>query len=169
MDNNKKNLAYRVRPALEEDYSIICGFTNSELEQFYFSPSSQFPLTVAHIREKMKHRLSPTVVMDQEHIIGFANFYDFVIGDKAFIGNVVVRKQNRRQGVASFLVLKLIYLGFLEHEFKEIHISCFSENLGGLVLYDKLGFKPYALERRRTRTGRTVILIHLKLLREDFL
>lgn len=161
-------MVYQVRPATEEDYPVICSFTNNEQEQFYFSPSSRFPLTVGHIKEKMQHRLSPTVVLDDNHIVGFGNFYDHELGQRAFIGNVVVRKQNRRQGVATYLINKMLHMGFQQHDFREVHISCFTENTAGIILYHKLGFEPYAIEPRRTRSGKTVVLIHLKLLRDNY-
>jgi hypothetical protein len=44
-----------------------------------------------------------------------------------------------------------------------VKISCFNGNVAGLLLYAKLGFVPYAVERRLAPDGERVALVHLHL------
>jgi len=52
------------------------------------------------------------------------------------------------------------------HAAREVRISCFNGNVAGLLLYAKLGFAPYAVERRLDPAGARVALIHMRLSEE---
>ena len=45
---------------------------------------------------------------------------------------------------------------------KESHLSCFEANQQGLVLYQKLGYVSYTLEKREKGNGDCALLIEMK-------
>jgi hypothetical protein len=57
----------------------------------------------------------------------------------------------------------MIELAVSKHQAKEVSISCFNQNVIGLLLYSKIGFKPYDIEERKDYTGNRVALIHMLL------
>jgi hypothetical protein len=48
-----------------------------------------------------------------------------------------------------------------KYRVKTIHISCFNDNLAGLLLYSSLGFTPCEIEERIDHHGNKVALIHM--------
>jgi GNAT superfamily N-acetyltransferase len=79
------------------------------------------------------------------------------------IGNVVVAPDARAKGVGSYLIETMVRKALLQHRAQEVRISCFNGNVAGLLLYAKLGFVPFAVERRVDQQGARVALIHMKL------
>jgi len=67
--------------------------------------------------------------------------------------------------VGRYLVEQMIGLAFSKHQAAEVTVSCFNQNVAGLLLYPRLGFQPYAVEERKDKKGNRVALIHLRLLR----
>ena len=59
----------------------------------------------------------------------------------------------------------MIGCAFSKHHAAEVTASCFNQNVAGLLLYPKLGFRPYAVEERQDKKGNRVALIHMRLLR----
>ena len=49
-----------------------------------------------------------------------------------------------------------------KYSVKEVHISCFNSNITGLLLYNKLGFVPYEIEKRFDRKSFPIALIKMK-------
>jgi RimJ/RimL family protein N-acetyltransferase len=73
----------------------------------------------------------------------------------------------RGQGAGRYLVETMIQMAFTRHNVKEVQISCFNQNVAGLLLYQKLGFRPFAIEERTDKQGARAALIHLKLTRSE--
>lgn len=63
----------------------------------------------------------------------------------------------------------MIGLAFTEHKFREVHLSCFSGNTAGLLLYRKLGFKPYGIEQRTDYKNEPVALVNFKLSAKQYM
>ena len=156
------------RPIITSDFSILSSFPSSAEELFYIAPFADYPWTADQFAEAIHARLSNTVFIDDHAIVGFANFYDYEFGAQAFIGNVIVNPELRRRGYGRQIIEYMIIKGFTEHRFQEIHISCFSGNTPGLLLYRKLGFRPYGIEQRTDYTNRAVALVNLKLTRRKY-
>jgi RimJ/RimL family protein N-acetyltransferase len=57
----------------------------------------------------------------------------------------------------------MIDLAFSKYQAAEVTVSCFNQNIVGLLLYPKLGFQPYAVEERKDKKGNRVALIHMRL------
>lgn len=156
----------RHREVREEDIPLICGFPATPEELFHCFPRARFPLTEAALRESVAARSDSTVVEHSGLVVGFANFYRWKEGVCA-IGNVMTASHARGLGVAGFLLRHMMHLGFEKHQAHTITVSCFHSNVAGLLLYPKLGFRPFDLEERKNHTGERVALIHMRMERQD--
>ena len=102
-------------------------------------------------------------------IVGFANFYNVENRNIAFIGNVIIKPEKRRQGLGKKLMLLMINDGFKQLNLKEVHLSCYNNNTSALLFYKNLGFKPYATETRQDFNNQPAALIHLKIKQIDWI
>ena len=151
------------RPIAEKDIQVICGFPQSEDELFFLFPKAVFPLTPLQLQDVIEQRSDSTVVELSGEIVAFANFYRWESGGRCSIGNVIVSPAARGRGVGSYLIEQMIGLAFSKHQASEVTVSCFNQNVAGLLLYPKLGFQPYAVEERQDKKGNRTALIHLRL------
>ncbi|MFA7657770.1 GNAT family N-acetyltransferase [Acidithiobacillus thiooxidans] len=151
------------RPVDEKDIQIICGFPQSEDELFFLFPKALFPLSSSQLRNAIVQRSDSTVVELGGEVIAFANFYRWESGGRCSIGNVIVSPAARGRGVGRYLIEQMISLAFEKHQATEVTVSCFNQNVAGLLLYTQLGFHPYAVEERKDRKGVRVALIHMRL------
>ena len=151
------------RPIAEKDIQVICGFPQSEDELFFLFPKAVFPLTPLQLQDVIEQRSDSTVVELSGEIVAFANFYRWESGGRCSIGNVIVSPAARGRGVGRYLIGQMIGLAFSKHQASEVTVSCFNQNVAGLLLYPKLGFQPYAVEERQDKKGNRTALIHLRL------
>jgi len=151
------------RPVTEKDIQLICGFPQSEDELFFLLPKARFPLTASQLQDAIAQRSDSTVVELEGEIVAFANFYHREVGGCCSIGNVIVSPAVRGRGVGRYLIEQMIGLAFAKHQAAEVKVSCFNQNVAGLLLYQKLDFRPYAIEERQNRNGNRVALIHMRL------
>ena len=153
------------RPVDEKDIQVICSFPQSEDELFFLFPNAAFPLAPSQLQDAIAQRSDSTVVEFGGEVVAFANFYRWEAGGCCSIGNVIVSPATRGRGVGHYLIEKMIGLAFSKHQAAEVTVSCFNQNVAGLLLYPKLGFQPYAIEERQDKKGNRVALIHMRLLR----
>lgn len=151
------------RPLDENDIQIICSFPQNEDELFFLFPKATFPLDPLQLRDAIAQRSDSTVVELGGEVVAYANFYRWEAGGRCSIGNVIVSPLARERGVAHYLVEKMIDLAFSKHQAAEVTVSCFNQNVAGLLLYPKLGFRPYGIEERQDKKGSRVGLIHMRL------
>jgi ribosomal protein S18 acetylase RimI-like enzyme len=155
------------RPAVEADYPAICALVPTEDELFLVYPRGRFPLTAEQLRELAATRHALTVATDGPQVIGFANLYDLVPGESAFIGNVVIARERRGAGLGRALINHMLDLAFGPYALAEVRISVFCHNTPALLLYHGLGFRPYAIERRTRPRGQPLPLLHMHLRRAE--
>ena len=156
------------REVVENDYEGICSLIKTEDELFMVYPNGQYPLTVDQVRKLSQTREALTVAVDEVgNVIGFANLYNHESGKTAFIGNVVVDTDHRRRGIGKAIVSHMLEKVFGEYDLPEARISVFSENTPALLLYSGFGFVPYGIEERRDPEGKRVVLIHMRLERNQ--
>lgn len=153
------------RPVAEADIPAICAMPQSEDELYFLFPAATYPLTPAQLQGAIDQRSDSTVVELDGKPAGFANFYRWRTGGKCSIGNVIVAPFARQSGVGRALVAHMIDLAFTRHQASEVTISCFNENVAGLLFYPKLGFEPYSIEERQDRKGKRVALVHMRYVR----
>ena len=150
------------RPVAEKDIQAICGFAQTEDELFFLAPKAQFPLTPSQLQALIASRSTSTVVERDGVVVAFANFYRWESGGRCAIGNVIVSPLARGRGVARYLIEQMTRLAFEKHQAAEVTVSCFNQNVAGLLLYPGLGFQPYAIEERTNPKGDRVALIHMR-------
>jgi ribosomal protein S18 acetylase RimI-like enzyme len=149
-----------VRP---EDVSRICSFPQTAEDLYFLFPKATHPLTPEQLRRAIEQRFDSTVVLLEDRVCGFANFYVRDVSGACAIGNVVVAPEARAKGVGRYLIETMIRKALLRHRAEEVRISCFNRNVAGLLLYAKLGFTPHAVEPRLDQQGARVALIHMRL------
>lgn len=151
------------RSVAEKDIQLICDFPQSEDELFFLFPKAEFPLAPLQLQDAIAQRSDSTVVELDGEVVAFANFYRWEAGGCCSIGNVIVAPSARGRGVGRYLIEQMIDLAFSKHQAAEVTVSCFNQNVAGLLLYLKLGFRPYAVEERKDKKGNRVALIHMRL------
>ncbi len=151
------------RPANHRDLPELLTFPQSREELFYFFPSANYPLSLSQLQKQLSERHQSTVMLKNNKLIGFANFYNVRNRNIAFIGNVIIKAEERQKGYGRQLIQTLLKRGFNELNLREIHLSCFNHNTAGLLFYQQLGFNPYAWEVRKDHHQQSVLMLHLKL------
>ncbi|WP_375055125.1 GNAT family N-acetyltransferase [Zobellella sp. DQSA1] len=150
------------RAATFADLAIVCTFATSAEELFYCFPKARFPLTEAQLEQAVRERAGATVVELDGDVVGFADFYRWQHGGACAIGNVMVAPQARGRGVGRYLIQQMVVLATSRYQAREVQVSCFNQNLAGLLFYPRLGFEPYGLEPRTAPDGTPVALIHFR-------
>jgi ribosomal protein S18 acetylase RimI-like enzyme len=149
------------RPVQDEDMPLICQFPKSEQELFFMFPQANYPLTFEQLKTASDQRCASTVVLLDQRVVGFADFYHCHPGETGAIGNVIVAPDNRGMGVGRFLITAMIGIAVEKYQVKVIQISCFSQNDIGLLFYTKLGFKPVFIEEFIDNQGGRHASIHM--------
>lgn len=147
------------RPVAEKDIQVICGFPQNEDEVFFLFPKAEFPLAPSQLQDAIAQRSDSTVVELDGEVVAFANFYRWEAGGCCSLGNVVVSPAARGRGIGRYLIEQMSGLAFSKHHAAEVTVSCFNQNIVGLLLYPKLG----AIEERKDKKGNRVALIHMRL------
>ncbi|MCU7929908.1 MAG: GNAT family N-acetyltransferase [Candidatus Thiodiazotropha sp. (ex Codakia rugifera)] len=158
---------YKIVVADVSHYSGILQLITSPEELYLVYPSGIWPLDKAQLNQLSKERSDFTVVLDREKVIGFANLYRNLSGDKLFIGNVVISDAYRNRGIGKRLICHMCNIIFNRYA-SEVHISVFNINTPALLLYASLGFRPYDLEQRSLPNGNVSVLIHMHLNRKTW-
>lgn len=151
-----------IRPLIESDVEKICALPQSIEELYFFSPKTSFPLTPEQLTSAVAQRSDSHVVCEGDEVLAFANFYRWGKCAKCSIGNVIVSSAARGRGIASALMTHMVSLAYEKYSASEVTVSCFNSNVAGLLLYPKLGFKPYDIEERVGPFGNRVALVHLR-------
>ena len=156
----KEKLTYR--NLIPNDVETICKLPLNEQELFFMCPKADYPLTIEQLGEIIKDRLEPTVVLFDNEIVGFANFYEIKEKQYCAIGNVIVNSHFRNRGIGTFLITVMENIGRQKYSVSEIHLSCFNENTNGLLLYTQLGYNPYEIEKRIKKNNNPSALIKMR-------
>ena len=157
---NNNNLSYKA--VKTNDLKTICQFPRNAEELFFMFPKAEYPFTVSQLEIAINNRFDSTVVLLNKEIVGFANFYEVKENKYCSIGNVIVNANYRNQGIGRFLIDTMERIGQEKYNVSEFHISCFNTNTVGLLLYSKLGYEPYDIEKRTDKQNNQIALIKLK-------
>jgi ribosomal protein S18 acetylase RimI-like enzyme len=153
---------YRYREVKPDDLAFICKFPQDENELYFMYPKAEYPLDVHQLQSSIKSRFDSTVILSENVIVGFANFYEVIMDQCCSIGNVIVNPLFRGKGVGIFLINTMESMAIKKYNVKEVHISCFNPNVTGLLLYNKLGYSPYEIEKRFDKNSLPIALIKMK-------
>jgi ribosomal protein S18 acetylase RimI-like enzyme len=151
------------RSVRDADIATICKFPQSGRELFFMYPKASYPLTCKQLTEAIEERADSTVILSDNEVVGFANFYACEPSRTCTIGNVIVAPGSRGRGVGIHLIKTMVEIAFKKHKVKEALISCFNRNAAGLLLYQKVGFRPFTIEERQDDRGGRAALIHMRL------
>jgi len=152
----------KIRPLIESDIEKICALPQNVEELYAFFPKASFPLTSAQLASAVAQRSDSHVVFEGDTVLAFANFYRWGARAQCSIGNVIVAPEERGRGIASSLMKRMVSLAYEKYCASEVTVSCFNFNAAGLLLYPKLGFKPYDIEERVGPFGNRVALVHMR-------
>jgi ribosomal protein S18 acetylase RimI-like enzyme len=150
------------RPATYDDLQEICQFPQSPEELFYSYPSASWPLTAEQLAKAYASRKGSTVVLLENRLAAYANFFRCKPGERCDLGNLMVAPWARRMGVAQYLIGMMEQQAHQEYGVPFLHAACFSTNTPGLLLYTRLGYLPVSIEERCNPFGQRTVLIHLR-------
>lgn len=150
------------RPVEKRDFEQICHFPQNAEELFFMFPKAAYPFTLSQLETAVGNRFDSTVVLQGEEVVGFANFYEIKDNHHCSIGNVIVNPKFRNQGIGKYLIQTMERIGIEKYKVSEMHLSCFNTNTNGLLLYAKLGYEPYAIEKWIDKENKPIALIELK-------
>ena len=154
---------YSFRATQQSDLEQIADFCLNRTELFYFSPSAAYPLTLEQLERQLSRSHASIVMLENSLVVGFANFYNAQQHNIAFIGNVIIKPEKRKQGLGRKLLQQMVNNGFTKLQLKEIHLSCYQDNSSALSFYKNIGFKAYAKEDRLDLNKQQTQLIHLRI------
>lgn len=146
----------------KEDLKKICTLPQSSEELFFMFPKAEYPLTCSQLETTVQNRFASTVFLYDEEIAGFANFYEVEENQYCSIGNVIVGSRFRNQGIGEFIIKTMEQTGVEKYNASTFRMSCFNTNTQALLLYSKLGYKPYGIEKRINSENKSFALIKLK-------
>lgn len=150
------------RPLEIIDLEIICKLPQNEEELFFMFPKAEYPLTVGQLEMAINSRHHSTVILLNEEIVGFANFYELVQNKYCAIGNVIIDSNYRNLGIGTFLIKTMEQIAVEKYNISELHLSCFNTNTKGILLYTKLGYVPYEIKERMDKAENQIALIKMK-------
>jgi len=149
------------RPVEAADIPVICRFPANLEEISFMFRNPVFPLAPEALRASVAERRESTVVLADDAVAGFGNLYAVEPGESCSVGNVIVDPARRGQGVAQFLIETMIGIAANKFDARSVRLTCFNRNVGGLLLYTKLGFVPDAIEERTDPNGDRVAAIRM--------
>lgn len=153
-------LSYRT--VVASDLEKICQLPKNEEELFFMFPKAEYPLIESQLESAINSRFDSTVVLFNNDIVGFANFYEVNKNKNCSIGNVVVNANYRNMGIGKYLIQTMEQIAVEKYNVSELHISCFNTNTKGILLYSKLGYIPYEFEIWLTPKNDSLPLIKMK-------
>mgnify|MGYP002622615055 CR=1 FL=1 len=153
---------YCIRDVADSDLSQICRFPQNREELLFMYPRAEYPLTIQQLRDAIYQRSDSKVLESGEQVVAFANFYEVSPNSHCTIGNVIVNPSHRGSGAATFLVREMERIAKQKYQVPEVRISCFNSNVAALLLYSKLGYLPFTIEKRTGTDGGFLALIKLK-------
>lgn len=148
-------------PASEHYYDAIAHLIISPEELVLVHPSGRYPWDEEQLRAIAQERHNLTVGLIDGEVVAFSNLYDVQPHQSAFIGNVIVGKAARGRGVGQALIRHM--MAICQQKYHACpHLSVWNGNTPAILMYSKLGFRPYQIEPRVTQTGEPFAMIHMR-------
>lgn len=156
-------MAFTHRPLEEGDAEAICAFAQSEEELTFFFPKAVYPLTPKQLLKDAEQTDAPTVALLQDQVVGYADIVNVRPNLFCTLGHLVVSPSHRRQGVATYLVKRLIQMAKERHSARFVRTACHSHNTAAYQLCHGLGFQPTDMVPRPAPDGGTILLVNMEL------
>lgn len=135
---SKEDLLY-LKETLQEEYDVIWNY--NILEQEFYSENTTY-----------------IVAKEGNKILGFAGMLTII--DESNIMNIAVKKTERKKGVGSLLLQKLIDLS-KEKKLKLITLEVAENNIPAINLYQKFNFEKVGLRKKYYNNSVSAILMTL--------
>ena len=156
----QEGLSFReLRPT---DAAEICSFPQNEREVFHMFPAANHPLASRQLLEAALEREDPTVILLEDRLAGYANFFSCQEGGVCSLGNMVVDPVQRRKGVGAYLVKVMGEKARANHKATRLRATVYNDNTAALLFYAGQGFTPAGLEQRAGMDGDTAVAIHME-------
>lgn len=152
---------YSYRALVPEDYEVVSSFPQNEQELYYMFPKATYPLTPSQVEEGVKNRLKPTVFLYNQEVVAYANIYDHV-DDFCWLGNVIVSPNYRGKGVSQYLVEVMSDIAKEEIKVNKLKLVCHNTNTRAILLYTKLGFRPFDVTRIEKPSGEVIAGVRME-------
>ncbi|MFW5780893.1 MAG: ribosomal protein S18-alanine N-acetyltransferase, partial [Bacillota bacterium] len=127
---------------------VIREMDETHLEQIallekecFFDEAWSYELIKAELEDKFKHYF---VAEEKNIVLAYGGYAQIV--DEAHIMNIAVRKESRKNGLASKILDKMLQ-DAIEKNIKRATLEVMDTNLGAVALYEKFGF-IYAGKRK---------------------
>ncbi len=143
------------------DAQGICAFPQNERELFHMFPAANHPLESRQLLEVALEREDPTVILLEDQLAGYANFFSCQTGGVCALGNMVVDPELRRKGVGAYLVKVMAEKAKTNHNALTLRATVYNDNTSALLFYADQGFVPAGLEQRKGMDGTTAVAIHM--------
>ena len=156
------------------DAEIYTKWLNdSEVTQFYLSPTPVFGLTGAkkffEDRAANGHNFA-IVCLEDDALIGYADLHDVAtISRSAFLGVFIGEAENRGKGYGTEVLRLLLRYGFDTMNLHSVSLSVVADNEQGIACYRKLGFKEGWRRRENAfKNGKFYDTIYMDILEDEF-
>jgi len=152
---------YTYRSLQLSDIETLCSFPQNEEELYFMFPKAVYPLTPEQITEAVKNRLEPTIILHNNEVVSYANFYDHD-GGSCWLGNVIVSPGYRGKGASQYLIGTMESIAIQKLNVKRLKLVCHNTNTRGILFYKKHGFKPFDISLRLKPSGEYIAGIHME-------
>jgi ribosomal protein S18 acetylase RimI-like enzyme len=120
-----------------------------------------FPWTIEQIQELYEQRSDFTGVLVDGTLAAFANLYNVNPGHSAFLGNIIVADAFKGRGIGRLLTEYMTELVKVKYD-AEPHLTVYGFNARALLLYARMGYKPYDVAERRNLKDEVVAVVHMR-------
>ena len=144
------------------DLKRICQLPKDEEELFFMFPKAEYPLTERQLEFAINSRFDSKVILFNNIIVGFANFYEVKKSQYTSIGNVVIDANYRNLGIGKYLIHTMEQIAIEKYGVSRLYLSCFNTNTKGILLYSKLGYMPCKIEKWLNFQNESLALIKMK-------
>lgn len=152
---------YSYRSLQLGDLETLCSFPQNEEELYFMFPKAVYPLTPDQIDEVVRNRLEPTVILCNQEVVSYANFYNHD-GESCWLGNVIVSPDYRGKGASQYLIGIMENIGREKLKVQKLKLVCHNPNTRGILFYIKHGFKPYDISLRVKPSGEYIAGLHME-------
>lgn len=156
------------RRAKADDYDAISRLITTPEELFRVYPAGRFPFSHEQVSRLALVRMELSVATVANKVVAFGNLYGYEPNRHIFIGNLVIDRVYRGNGLGQGMMQYLLKQVFYKYRLMEARISVFSDNTPALLLYTKMGFEPYQVEPRKNFEKQRVALLHMKMDRDRY-
>jgi len=163
-----KSVEMKIRLLIQKDWQIWKNFRLEALKNSPNNFSSSYEEELKWSDSKFQDILNTSDIFAafiDNMVIGCAGFYrlnSLETKHQGIVWGIYVQPEYRGKGIASSLIEPLIT--HAKQHVKQLDLTCFTNNVGAIKLYQKYGFKIHSTEPRECKVDDVVIDEHLMIL-----